>query len=306
MYHTQLSTFLWMGDLDPDMDERFIMNAFAQYGEAVVSATVHKNKTKTSSGAYKKTSKFYCFVEFINVDTAQNALHKLNGKSLPGTSGKRFKLNPASYGREHELLPEFSIYVGDLSYDIDDYELFAFFQKRYKSVRGAKVVQDSPGRSKGFGFVRFSEESDQQRALVEMQHMTGLGRRAIKVSLASVKRPSELPPPPGPPLQPAGGSYYPGALPPYPPWGAPEGYAYPYSQPLSQPEQAGQGLPAPAPALPATLLQDDDSEVLDDPCLEINIGKENREFIESSESFFQAIEQSRWQPLNNVMAEIPD
>ena len=43
-------------------------------------------------------------------------------------------------------------------------------------------------KSKGFGFVRFSDESEQQRALIEMQHMTGLGRRPIKVSLASIKK----------------------------------------------------------------------------------------------------------------------
>lgn len=50
------------------------------------------------------------------------------------------------------------------------------------------VVMDQSGKSKGFGFIRFSEESDQQRALIEMQHMTGLGRRPIKVSLASIKK----------------------------------------------------------------------------------------------------------------------
>ena len=50
------------------------------------------------------------------------------------------------------------------------------------------VVLDSSGKSKGFGFVRFSEETDQQRALIEMQHMTGIGRRPIKVGLAAPKR----------------------------------------------------------------------------------------------------------------------
>lgn len=50
------------------------------------------------------------------------------------------------------------------------------------------VVLDSTGKSKGFGFVRFSEESDQQKALVEMQHMAGIGRRPIKVGLAAPKR----------------------------------------------------------------------------------------------------------------------
>jgi len=299
MYHTQLSTFLWMGDLDEEMDDHSIINAFAQFGEAVVSVKIIKNKSK--NGTPTKFSKYYCFVEFADVDTAQNVLHKLNGKYLPGPSGKRFKLNPASYGREHELLPEFSLYVGDLSYDIDDYELFAFFQKRYKSVRGAKVVVDVSAKSKGYGFIRFSEETDQQRALVEMQHMTGLGRRPIKVSLASIKRPNEMSNT-APTQQPgnSSSSYYAGAY----SWG---GYAFHYNQSLGQPaasHPASHGMPDVNAA--AALLAEDDSEVLEDPCLEINIGKENREFIESSESFFQALEHSRWQPLDNVMSDIPD
>ena len=50
------------------------------------------------------------------------------------------------------------------------------------------VVNESNGRSKGYGFVRFSEETDQQKALIEMQHMTGVGRKPIRVSLATPKR----------------------------------------------------------------------------------------------------------------------
>ena len=49
------------------------------------------------------------------------------------------------------------------------------------------VVLGSSGKNKGFGFVRFSEETDQQRALIEMQHMTGIGRNPIRVSLAQPK-----------------------------------------------------------------------------------------------------------------------
>ncbi|XP_005107047.1 tRNA selenocysteine 1-associated protein 1 [Aplysia californica] len=306
MFHTALSTSLWMGDLDEDLDEQSIINAFAQFGEAVVTVKLVK-KNKSGSSSNSKPSN-YCFVELSDVDTAQRVLHRLNGKYIPGHSGKRFKLNPASYGREHELLPEFSLYVGDLSWDIDDYELFAFFQKRYKSVRGAKVVNDQAGKSKGYGFIRFSEEMDQQRALIEMQHMTGLGRRPIKVSLASIKRPTDIshsaPPPPQPAAAPSG-SYFAGHY----SWG---GYSYPYNQPYSQPTAGGHAPDHTAVQgyqdsvqNPATPSAEDDSEVLEDPCLEINVGKENREFIDSSESFFQALENSRWQPLDNIMSEIP-
>ena len=50
------------------------------------------------------------------------------------------------------------------------------------------VVLDSRGHTKGYGFVRFSEETDQQRALIEMQHTSGIGRKPIRVSLATPRR----------------------------------------------------------------------------------------------------------------------
>jgi len=50
------------------------------------------------------------------------------------------------------------------------------------------VVLDSEGHSRGFGFVRFSDEDEQKLALVEMNHYTGLGQKPIRVSTATAKR----------------------------------------------------------------------------------------------------------------------
>ena len=50
------------------------------------------------------------------------------------------------------------------------------------------VVLDNDGKSRGYGFVRFKDETDQQRALIDMQHFTGLGKKPIKVSMATPKR----------------------------------------------------------------------------------------------------------------------
>ena len=40
---------------------------------------------------------------------------------------------------------------------------------------------DDAGGSKGFGFVRFGDETEQQTALTTMQGISGLGTRPIKV-----------------------------------------------------------------------------------------------------------------------------
>ncbi|RUS83341.1 hypothetical protein EGW08_008888 [Elysia chlorotica] len=295
MFNTGLSTSLWMGDLG-DLDEHSIISAFAQWGEVVMNIKMMRDPN--NAGSLKPGN--FCFVEFPDVDSAQRVLHRLNGKYIPGKPGRRFKLNPASYGKEHELLPEFSLYVGELSWNVDDYQLYQFFQKRYKSVRGAKVVMDQNMKSKGFGFVRFSDEGEQQRALIEMQHMTGLGRRPIKVSLASIKKPNEASTSVGGPSP--QGSYYAGHY----SWG---GYHYHFNQsyPASGPAEYGDvSSYYDTSNQPQPPLEEDDSEILEDPGLEINVGKENRDYIESSESFFISLEQSRWQPLDSIMSEIPD
>ena len=49
------------------------------------------------------------------------------------------------------------------------------------------VVLDQSGFSKGYGFIRFSNEEEQQTALVSMQGVAGLGAKPIKVSLAIPK-----------------------------------------------------------------------------------------------------------------------
>lgn len=44
--------------------------------------------------------------------------------------------------------PEYSLFVGDLSPDVDDGMIYEFFVKVYPSCRGGKVVVDQTGVSK--------------------------------------------------------------------------------------------------------------------------------------------------------------
>ena len=44
---------------------------------------------------------------------------------------------------------------------------------------------DDSGESKGFGFVRFNDETEQQTALTSMQGISGLGSRPIKVDFSN-------------------------------------------------------------------------------------------------------------------------
>uniref|UniRef100_S4RMW6 tRNA selenocysteine-associated protein 1 n=1 Tax=Petromyzon marinus TaxID=7757 RepID=S4RMW6_PETMA len=167
--------------LDPYMDETFVLNAFASQGESVVTVKIIRNKHTGGPAGY-------CFVEFSDQSSAERCLHRLNGKALPGSNPqRRFKLNYATHNKQPDGRPEFSIFVGDLSAEVENHHLYNFFLQKYPSCMSGKVITDLSGISRGYGFVRFGEETEQRRALVEMQGASGLGNRPIKLSLATPK-----------------------------------------------------------------------------------------------------------------------
>lgn len=175
---------LWIGGLESYMDEAFIMAALQASGEGngLTSIKVIKNK-------YTGEPATYGFINYVSDHNALLALHRLNGKIVPNTNPPiKYKLNHNST----KLGPgerDFSVWVGDLSPDVDDLELYKFFSARYQSVRTCKVVMDATGYPKGYGFVRFLDEREQQSALANMQGASGLGAKPIKVSNAIPKGP---------------------------------------------------------------------------------------------------------------------
>ena len=111
--------------------------------------------------------------------------------------------------KETAAVTEHSAFVGDLPPEVNDFALQETFAVRYKSVRNARVVTDPrTGRSKGFGFVRFSDEAERDAALREM-HGAKCGSRLMRLSLAvprkqrgaglpETQKPFERAPYPGP------------------------------------------------------------------------------------------------------------
>lgn len=149
---------------------------------------------------------------------------------IPNTQ-RPFKLNWASGGgladkSRDERGPEFSIFVGDLGPEVNEYVLVSLFQARFPSCKSAKIMSDPiSGMSRGYGFVRFSDESDQQRALTEMQGVY-CGNRPMRISTATPKNKSGGGGPSGHMNMPGGGpmGMYSMGAPPigYPPYGAPQ------------------------------------------------------------------------------------
>jgi cold-inducible RNA-binding protein len=68
------------------------------------------------------------------------------------------------------------LYVGNLSFNVDNSELESIFS-RHGVVQSAQVVMDrDTGRSKGFGFVEFENESDAQAAIAALNGTEYKGR----------------------------------------------------------------------------------------------------------------------------------
>ncbi|XP_048325140.2 polyadenylate-binding protein RBP47B' [Ziziphus jujuba] len=173
---------LWIGDLQYWVDETYLNSCFAHTGE-VISIKIIRNKITGQPEGYG-------FVEFVSHAAAERILQTYNGTQMPGTE-QTFRLNWASFGigeRRPDAGPEHSIFVGDLAPDVTDYLLQETFRAQYPSVRGAKVVTDpNTGRSKGYGFVKFSDETERNRAMTEMNGVY-CSTRPMRISAATPKK----------------------------------------------------------------------------------------------------------------------
>jgi len=75
------------------------------------------------------------------------------------------------------------LYVGNLPWSIDDSKLKDLFSS-YGDVEEAVLIKDKfSGRSKGFGFVTFTDDAAAQKAIAEM-HEKEVEGRALTVSEA--------------------------------------------------------------------------------------------------------------------------
>jgi cold-inducible RNA-binding protein len=79
------------------------------------------------------------------------------------------------------------LYVGNLSFDTTDQELQQSFSE-YGEIVSATVIKDrDTSRSKGFGFVEFTQEVDAQKAK-EAMNGKEFGGRTLKVDEARAPR----------------------------------------------------------------------------------------------------------------------
>ena len=81
--------------------------------------------------------------------------------------------------RRRVNIPNRSIYIGNLPYQINDDVLFRLFRAE-GNIASARVVKDFGGKSKGFGFVEFQNPRDAFKSIKKWDN-TFLGGKVIKV-----------------------------------------------------------------------------------------------------------------------------
>ncbi|CAA7259349.1 unnamed protein product [Cyclocybe aegerita] len=132
----------------------------------------------------------------------------MNWASSVATASPMSAAFPASTGVQaaapagQQYPKEYSIFVGDLAPETSNSDLVAVFRnpvlglrndrepkfiRPFLSCKSAKIMLDPlTGVSRGYGFVRFTDEADQQRALIEMHGLYCLSR-PMRISPATAK-----------------------------------------------------------------------------------------------------------------------
>ncbi|NXC13692.1 TSP1L protein, partial [Corythaeola cristata] len=189
--------------------------------------------------------------------------------------------------------PDYSIFVGELTPEVDDFQLYDYFLKRYPSCIDCKIATDLLGYSRGYAFVRFGEQGDQMRALQDCQNAPGLGGKRIRLSIGISKR-----------LKAEFqryqsynyNDYYQDYQNYYSQWGY-DAYAE-YNYNSYAPYDSMQ-----AEATAMTEISDD--LITEDPQLYLDVDEMNRQFMETSEELYDSLMNCHWQPLDTVTSDIP-
>lgn len=160
------SVSIWAGDLDSYMDENFLRQAVTACGWGTDITRI-----KVVRDRYTGVHAGYGFLDAASPEAAARVLAMGSGMPIPG-SNRCWRLNmgrSASGSSGPAAGSETNVYVGDLEPNVTEFQLMSTFRPRYASVRHAKVVCNDYGHSRGFGFVRFADSQEAERAVSEMQ-----------------------------------------------------------------------------------------------------------------------------------------
>ncbi|MCH97200.1 ribonucleoprotein, partial [Trifolium medium] len=101
----------------------------------------------------------------------------VNVASPRGSRPERIERQPRTFE------PVIRVYVGNLAWEVDDAKLEQIFSEHGKVVRAQVIYDRETGRSRGFGFVTMSDETEMNDAIAALDGQS-LDGRTIRVSVA--------------------------------------------------------------------------------------------------------------------------
>ncbi|CAA2967291.1 28 kDa ribonucleo, chloroplastic-like [Olea europaea subsp. europaea] len=169
---------VYVGNLPFDVDSEKLAQLLEQAGVVEISEVIYNRETDQSRG--------FGFVTMSTVAEAEKAVemfhrYDLNGRFLIVNKAAPRGSRPERTPRVFE--PAYRIYVGNLPWSVDDGQLEQVFSEHGKVVSARVVYDRESGRSRGFGFVTMSSESEMNDAIANLDGQS-LDGRVIRVNIA--------------------------------------------------------------------------------------------------------------------------
>ncbi|ELW66761.1 Polyadenylate-binding protein 1-like protein [Tupaia chinensis] len=159
---------IFIKNLEDSIDNKALYDTFSTFGNILSCKVV----------CDEHGSRGFGFVHFETHDAAQRAISTMNGMLL---NDRKVFVGHFKSRREREAelgarVMEFTnIYVKNLQVDVDERGLQDLFSQ-FGKMLSVKVMRDSSGHSRGFGFVNFEKHEEAQKAVVHMNGKEVSGR----------------------------------------------------------------------------------------------------------------------------------
>ncbi|GMH17790.1 hypothetical protein Nepgr_019631 [Nepenthes gracilis] len=154
-----VSTSLYVGDLDMNVNDSQLYDMFNQIGQ-VVSVRVCRDLTTRRSLGYG----------YVNYSNSQDAARALNVLNFTPLNGKAIRIMYSHRDPSIRKSGTGNIFIKNLDRSIDQKALHDTFSA-FGNILSCKIATDVNGNSKGYGFVQFDNEESAQNSIDKLNGM---------------------------------------------------------------------------------------------------------------------------------------